>query len=177
MINACSRPRWLGALAVIIAVTLCGAVPAGAHGDPEFSGDVGPFAVETFDEGVSEADVLYTVVVNDPTTRLPVRGATVEVSAISATSSIGPLVGNELGGAHQVLLRDAGDEAWQVTVRIALADETFAFSHELAPRITGDRPSRTNAVILFAAVIAIVATVALASAARRHARAAGPQGT
>lgn len=96
MINACSRRRWLGVLAVIMAVALCRSVPAGAHGAPEFYGDVGPFAVETFDEDVSDADVLCTVVVNDPTTRPLVRGATVEVSAISATSSIGPLVGNEL---------------------------------------------------------------------------------
>lgn len=173
---ACLR-RWLvWALALVVGVGLWGTAPAAAHGDPEFSGDVGPFAVETFDERISETDLLYTVNVNDPTTGLAVRGATVEVSADTPTRRIGPLVGNELGGAHQVRLPDPGDEAWQITVRIAHADDTVTFSHELATQAIGGR-SWPNAVMAIAAVIAVVATLALAPVARRKARAGRPQGT
>ena len=76
-----------------------------------------------------------------------------------------------------MLLRRAGDEAWQVTVRIGLADETCAFLHELAPRITEGRPRRTNAVIAFAVVVGVGATFALALAARLKPRDARPQRT
>ncbi len=177
MTLACLR-RWLvGALVVVVGVGLWGTVPAAAHGDPEFSGDVGPFAVETFDEQISETDLLYTVIVNDPTTGLPIRGATVEVSANTAARRIGPLVGNELGGAYQVLLPDPVDEAWHITVRIALADDTVTFSHELGVGATEGRRAWRNALIATPAVVAVFAALGLAWAARRKARAAWPPGS
>lgn len=71
-----------------------------------------------------------------------------------------------------MLLRGAGDEAWQVTVRIGLADETCAFLHELAPRITR-RPTSPA----FAVVVGVGATFALALAARLKPRDARPQRT
>lgn len=161
---------------MVVGVGVGSAVPAAAHGEPEFSAEVGPFAVETFDEQISETDLLYTVVVTDPTTGLAVRGATVEVSATSPTRRVGPLVGNELGGAYQVLLADTGDEPLQIAVRIATGDETVTFSHELTPTVVeGGRSWRNTTTIALAAVIAVVAAVGLGRAAHRRARHPRPQ--
>lgn len=139
------RRRWIAALALVIGVGVGGTAPAVAHGDPKFSGDVGPFAVQTFDEAISGTDLLYTVVVNDPSTGLPIRGATMEVSAASATREVGPLVGNELGGACQVLLPASGDEAWLPTVRVVVATtrspSSTSSTRELGARQSGGAAS------------------------------------
>ncbi|GJM36698.1 MAG: hypothetical protein R8F63_20395 [Acidimicrobiales bacterium] len=166
--------RCLGALALVIGVGLGGALPAAAHGDPEFSGDVGPFAVEAFDEEIAGTDLLYTVVVNDPSTGLPVRGARVEVNAVSETRQVGPLVGNELGGAYQVLLPELGEEAWLITVRIVVAGDAVTFEHELNSGAQSEPRWRT-AVVAAGMVIAGVAVLTFARVVRRKSGIVGPR--
>ncbi len=171
------RHLWLGALAVFIWVGVCGNAPAAAHGDPEFSGVVGPFAVETFDEQIVETGVLYTVIVNDSANGLPVRGATVEVNGASAARQVGPLVDTELGGAYQVLLPTPIDGEWRITVRISLAGDAATFSHDLvAAESDGGGRGWRNAFVVVVVVIAAVAALGPSWSVHGRASAEQPKG-
>lgn len=125
----------VGMVISIVIVVLSAIAPAAwAHGgEVVYSGEVGRFYVEITDRVVETGEgLLYTMIVRDPATGLPVDGANVQVTATAGDRQVGPKQATYFGNQYQVLIPDPGVDSWQVDVLIEADVGIERFQHEIA---------------------------------------------
>lgn len=92
-----------------------------------------PVYVQITDRVVETGEgLLYTMIVRDPATGLPVDGANVQISATSRDRQVGPKQATYFGNQYQVLIPDPGVASWQVDVLIEADVGIERFQHEIA---------------------------------------------
>lgn len=126
----------LATTAALIGLLMVGvlAVPARAHGgELVYSGRVGPYYLEITDRVLETGEgLLYTLILRNGATGLPVDGADVSVTAQVGDRSVGPRRAQYFGNQYQVLIRDDGADTVEVSVTIEAPPGTTSFRHEIA---------------------------------------------
>lgn len=144
-----------GLIGLLLAAVL--AAPAGAHGGKlVYSGEVGPYYVEVSDRVLETGDgLLYSMVVRNRETELPVDGAEVTVTARSDNRTVGPRSATYFGNQYQVLIEDGGADAVEVSATIDARAGTTAFQHEIAGSGSGGAPVLASLLLAAGGVLAL----------------------
>lgn len=170
MTLAGSASRRVGLVIAIVVIVVGAIAPAArAHGgEVVYSGEVGQFYVEITDRVVETGEgLLYTMIVRDPATELPVDGANVQVTATAGDRQVGPKQATYFGNQYQVLIPDPGVASWQVEVLIEADVGIERFQHEIAGVGGGGDWTRWVPVLL-ASVGALVIIARLLTRRRRR---------
>lgn len=128
-------------------------VPARAHGgEIVYSGPVGPYYVEVTDRVLETGEgLLYTLIVRNSATELPVDGADVSVTARFDENTVGPRSANYFANQYQVLIPDDGADTVEVSVTIDAPPGTTSFRHEIAGSGAGGITTLLPSLLLAAA--------------------------
>jgi hypothetical protein len=154
----------LMALVLLVPVILgTSSRPALAHGgEVVYTGTFEGLYVEVTDRVVPTQQggegLLYTVMLREVSTGLPVDGADVSVVASAGSTTVGPRRATYFGNQYQVLIPDPGISMWDVRTTVRSDSGAIAFEHQIA----GSAPNRTaNRVALALGGIGGVALVAV----------------
>lgn len=120
------------ALLAVVASRFLAAGPVAAHGGDHvvYQDPAGPYFVEAINS-VTDRGILYTIYLRDLNGGVPVDDATVQVTARSGATTVGPTDATRSGNAYRILIEDDGVSHWDIDARIEGGSGVATLQHQL----------------------------------------------